>query len=188
MATFRTRTAFETSEDSQEGPSHLLRDFGQDGTAKLRPSKNALSFGPLDKLKPSTERSDSSEAASTTSSARSEYDYDAVRLDPPAVVQGSSGGGLQTKATLETTPHSQVNLIKSGNKHGDVLKINTQLPAGSTYGHHNRRRSIPIKLQKTGTKGKYLLSADDPEIKEILRRGIERQLEVQSKNRRSRSK
>jgi sterol O-acyltransferase len=38
-----------------------------------------------------------------------------------------------------------------------------------------RRRSIQIKLQKTDRKGEYTLTADDPEISEILQKGIERE-------------
>jgi sterol O-acyltransferase len=35
--------------------------------------------------------------------------------------------------------------------------------------------SIPIRLESTDRQGHYLLTADDPEIREILRKGIERE-------------
>ncbi|SMQ51700.1 unnamed protein product [Zymoseptoria tritici ST99CH_1A5] len=38
-----------------------------------------------------------------------------------------------------------------------------------------KENSIPIRLESTDKQGHYLLTADDPEIKEILRKGIERE-------------
>ena len=40
-----------------------------------------------------------------------------------------------------------------------------------------RRTSIQVRLAKTDHKGRYVLTADDPEIRDILRKGIERQEE-----------
>ncbi|KAF7187101.1 Sterol O-acyltransferase 2 [Pseudocercospora fuligena] len=42
---------------------------------------------------------------------------------------------------------------------------------------HKKRNSIQIRLERTDRKGKYILTADDPEIKAILRKGIEREAE-----------
>jgi sterol O-acyltransferase len=54
----------------------------------------------------------------------------------------------------------------------------------SDAGPHSRRRSIQIKLQKTDRKGEYTLTADDPEISDILQKGIEREKrEAKDKNR-----
>lgn len=38
-----------------------------------------------------------------------------------------------------------------------------------------RRGSIPIRLEKTEKKGRYILTADDPEVRDIIKRGLERQ-------------
>ncbi|KAB8345837.1 hypothetical protein FH972_022892 [Carpinus fangiana] len=38
-----------------------------------------------------------------------------------------------------------------------------------------RRKSIPVMLEKTDKKGRYILRADDTELREIIRDGIERQ-------------
>ncbi len=48
-----------------------------------------------------------------------------------------------------------------------------------------KRDSIKIRLEKTDRKGRYVLLADDPEIKEILRKGIERQ-EIEAGEKKSR--
>ncbi|KAM0705028.1 hypothetical protein Q7P35_007815 [Cladosporium inversicolor] len=54
----------------------------------------------------------------------------------------------------------------------------------SDAGPPSRRRSIQIKLQKTDRKGEYTLTADDPEISDILQKGIEREKrEAKDKNR-----
>ncbi|KAF2487009.1 acyl-CoA/sterol acyltransferase [Neohortaea acidophila] len=42
-------------------------------------------------------------------------------------------------------------------------------------GLKRRTNSIPVRLEKTTHKGRYILTADDPDIKEILRKGIERE-------------
>lgn len=44
-----------------------------------------------------------------------------------------------------------------------------------------RRRSIPVKLKKTQQAGQYLLTADETEIREILKQSIEREETVDSK-------
>lgn len=41
-----------------------------------------------------------------------------------------------------------------------------------------RRTSIQVRLEKTDRKGRYILKADDPDIKDILRKGIERKEEL----------
>ncbi|KAI9668439.1 MAG: acyl-CoA/sterol acyltransferase [Alyxoria varia] len=41
--------------------------------------------------------------------------------------------------------------------------------------HRSRRKSIPIRLEKTDKKGRYMLHADDAEMREILRQYLERQ-------------
>lgn len=54
----------------------------------------------------------------------------------------------------------------------------------SDTGPPSRRRSIQVKLQKTDRRGEYTLTADDPEISEILQKGIERERrEAKDKNR-----
>ncbi|KAK8205811.1 MBOAT, membrane-bound O-acyltransferase family-domain-containing protein [Phyllosticta capitalensis] len=40
---------------------------------------------------------------------------------------------------------------------------------------HSRRRSVLVNLERAPKKGGYILTADDPEIRRLLRRGIERE-------------
>jgi len=46
-------------------------------------------------------------------------------------------------------------------------------PGGN--GRHKKRGSIQIRLERTDRKGRYILTADDPEIRELLRKGMERE-------------
>jgi sterol O-acyltransferase len=48
-----------------------------------------------------------------------------------------------------------------------------------------RPKSISIELQKTDKEGRYLLTADDSELREILRRGMKRQSQGANARRRS---
>ena len=50
-----------------------------------------------------------------------------------------------------------------------------------------RRSSIPIRLEKTEKQGRYMLHADDPEVREIIRRGLERQ-EISSSSKTQRNR
>jgi sterol O-acyltransferase len=40
---------------------------------------------------------------------------------------------------------------------------------------HKKRNSIQVRLEKTDRKGRYILTADDPEIRDILKKGLERE-------------
>lgn len=75
-------------------------------------------------------------------------DYDTQRLHPDTIVPGSTGGKLE------------VNLE-------DSRRQKPGLPS--------RRGSIPVRLEKTDRKGRYLLTADDPDIKDIIKNGFARQ-------------
>lgn len=168
-------------------PTFLLGSLDQDGFAEL----NALGNGNLTAASSDRstvrQRATRSESAATSITTNSEEDYDDIKIDPSTVVQGSKGGGLKVAATLDA-PRSRLGL--------DSLRAidttwATETPSKSSepstsLGQHARRKSIPIKLEKTGRKGRYLLSADDPEIREILRWGLQRDSEGQDKKRRSR--
>jgi sterol O-acyltransferase len=107
-------------------------------------------------------RRDSS--ASTTSESASEEDYDAFRHDPMAVVAGGKGGGFEGVANGKTP-------VVNGNKKYESLKVPSNLRPGPT-----RLKSIPVTLNKLKEKGRYILTADDDALREILRTGIERVL------------
>lgn len=86
-------------------------------------------------------------------------DYDELQLDPDTLVANS-------RRSLDG------NYRPSG--HGfDGQNDAKSEPAA--FDESQRRTSIEIRLEKTDRKGRYILFADDPEIKDILRRGIERE-------------
>lgn len=85
-------------------------------------------------------------------------DYDALKPDQDAIMHGSQGGDLDIDA--ETVQDS-------------TARDSTR-----------RRRSIPIRLEKTDKRGRYKLHADDLEIREIIRASVERQRMAQSNSKR----
>ena len=106
-----------------------------------------------------------------------EDDYDNIKVDPSTVLLGSRGGGLQTEATLESPRRSCLGLSTLSDVDVSTATSNKRLSlkADVSLSNRSRRRSIPVTLQRTDTRGRYLLSADDPEIREILSRGLQRE-------------
>jgi sterol O-acyltransferase len=101
-------------------------------------------------------------SADSTSESASEEDYDAFRHDPMAVVAGGKGGGFEgaTNGTAAET---------NGSKTYESLKVPSNLRPGPA-----RLKSIPVTLNKLKEKGRYILTADDDALREILSTGIER--------------
>ena len=98
-----------------------------------------------------------SDAASETAS---EEDYDAMRHDPSAVVAGAKGGGFT-----------------NGAKTPDIEKTYEEFNAPSSKKSRPgplRLKSISVTLNKLKEHGRYVLTADDDALKEILKVGIER--------------
>ncbi|EKG17735.1 Membrane bound O-acyl transferase MBOAT [Macrophomina phaseolina MS6] len=101
-------------------------------------------------------------------------DYDDVQFDSSAVIAGSEGGGLNTPG-----------LIAPGSSNGSISGGSS--PAGRSYDDvrapieseppspHGRRKSVQVHLERTAKKGRYVLTADDPEIRRILRHGLEKE-------------
>lgn len=90
-------------------------------------------------------------------------DYDELHLDPDTLV-------ANTRSSMEEE-HRRLSVLSDGHS--------APIP------NLDRRSSIQVRLAKTDRKGRYILTADDPEIKDILKKGIERQ-EEQSGSRKSR--
>lgn len=97
-----------------------------------------------------------------SSHSSEEEDYDNLHPNPATVVDGAKGGGFEPNVNLPTLdqppPYEAVHHTKS--------------PSGS--------RSIQVTLEKTDKRGRYILTADDPQIREILRNGIEREAQAAS--------
>lgn len=98
-------------------------------------------------------------------------DYDHIEIDPDTLVSNA-----RTSLDESMRPAGAV----------DGSKLSRASTRSNGEGEkHRRRRSIQITLEKTGKKGRYVLKADDPEIREILKKGLERQ-ELEANNKKPR--
>ncbi|KAH8685930.1 MBOAT, membrane-bound O-acyltransferase family-domain-containing protein [Tricladium varicosporioides] len=110
----------------------------------------------------------------TTSETASEEDYDSLNHDPAVLAEGAKGGGL----VLETNGRSTVSPgVKS---FGSIKTPSTKSRPGPV-----RLKSIPVTLNKLKEKGRYILTADDDALREILRAGMEREKNPSSVKRKS---
>lgn len=104
-------------------------------------------------------------------------DYDTLKLDPAAVVKGSKGGGVENGPILAPKRMADSMSEESSNSSEEPAsyKTNQPLPRKPTSPSFARRKSIQVVLEKTDEKGRYIIRADDPEIRDIIRHGIERE-------------
>lgn len=133
--------------------SHVIGTLSVDGTATLRNDESHIN-GNL--YRPGLETRRSAESSSSDSSK----EYGKLRSDPSNVIEGSLGGGYEGKASLRN-PRRQ---------HGTIQRDpqETQRPSVP------RRKSITVRLEKTDEAGRYLLNTEDPELRVLLKAGIER--------------
>jgi sterol O-acyltransferase len=113
---------------------------------------------------------------SNHSSLSDEEDYDELKHDPKTMVEGSLGGGLKIN-----TMNGHSNGIPQASSTEKVVEVIRPTSPAARIPLGDRRRSIQITLEKTNKKGKYILTADDPEYREIMRNLIERDMDSQSK-------
>ena len=143
-----------TSEDSLSSISgvNLVGDVSADGNIVLRrkPSANHQSNG--HSLAKSEHR---------TSSSSSEEDYEHLQANPATVVRGSKGGHLSVAGDVEPSSYS------SGQS-GAYEEQRASSPK------HRRRASIPVLLEKTDQKGEFKLTADDPDLRRMIKSGLKR--------------
>ncbi|KAK0263835.1 Sterol O-acyltransferase 2 (Sterol-ester synthase 2) [Friedmanniomyces endolithicus] len=154
------------SKDTLDAP-HLLGSIGRDGLAALQADMSAGSNGHVrparneteapDFSNPQASASEENESAVEDESDETIEDYDELQLDPDTLIANSR------KSMSEAyRPSLGVSMETNGQ---DRFKP----------GRPKKRNSIQIRLEKTDRKGRYVLTADDPEIREVLRRGIERE-------------
>lgn len=109
-----------------------------------------------------------------TQSETSEEDYDNLKHDPAAVVGGGKGGGYEETQASHITPELNGNGYSSSNGNGfksyEALKTDTHKRPGT-----QRLKSIPVTLNRLKEKGRYILTADDEALREILKSGLERE-------------
>ncbi|KAK3114761.1 Sterol O-acyltransferase 2 (Sterol-ester synthase 2) [Teratosphaeriaceae sp. CCFEE 6253] len=159
------------SNSTPEAP-HLLGSVDRDGCAARAADPSAGQTGnvrPGKKEHPSTGIRDFSnqgahpprsahESAVEDESDETVEDYDDMMLDPNTLVANIRSMG----EVYRSSP-------------GGPMAADTTLHAErAARGEHTKRNSIQVRLEKTDRKGRYVLTADDPEIREVLRKGIER--------------
>jgi len=96
-----------------------------------------------------------------------------VRLEDEVTKPRPSDQASSGQATSETTPS------RRSSSDEDVEDYDTQLPEAGTIitdeaAEARQAPSIPVRLTQIETSGTYKLTADDPEIRQILRLGLER--------------
>jgi sterol O-acyltransferase len=157
--------------------NELVGSIAKDGTASLKPRHKHTTY------LQTADASNSSSSASLTSDDDVE-DYDKIQLDPDTIIDGSSGGPLGETAT-GSQQEQDLSLKPSRSGVGHIRRQsdnNTrQLSPDS------RRKSIQVRLEKTDRKGHYTLTANDPDIRDILRKGMEREKASQDPSKRSRT-
>jgi len=154
---------------SLEKAPQLVGQLTEDGIANLRedttyklPTGDAPPRSLKAALEAVTDSRSSTNGSDTASETASEEDYDAMRHDPSAVVVGGKGGGFVAETHGARTP--------------DVGKTyeGVKAPSSKSRPAPIRLKSIPITLNKLTENGRYVLTADDDALREILKLGIER--------------
>ncbi|KAL0254810.1 Sterol O-acyltransferase 2 (Sterol-ester synthase 2) [Diplodia seriata] len=89
---------------------------------------------------------------------------DDMHFDPSAIVAGSEGGGLDTPG-----------LIAQDSSGGSSPCAYDAVRTPADTSSHGRRKSVQVNLEATATKGHYVLTANDHEIRRILRHGLQQE-------------
>jgi len=127
----------------------------------------------LSLLSPSEDSGD--EWSADTSQVDDTEDYDTLTPDPATIVEGSAGGGTETMLGVGK-PGSPEEAMSVGrtkdmqSSHGATTSLRRSSKNGNS-----RRRSVQVILEETHKKGRYVLTADDPELRELLRHGLDKE-------------
>ncbi|THW61617.1 acyl-CoA/sterol acyltransferase [Aureobasidium pullulans] len=171
------RPGLKTSDtlDAQE----LVGSIAKDGTASLEPRHRQTTY---------IQNADFSNSSSSTSLTSDEdiEDYDKIKLDPDTIVDGSSGGPLGNPQPVADPDADQDLSLKPSLSGVGHIRRNPD-SHDRQLSPDSRRKSIQIRLEKTDRKGHYILTADDPDIRDILRKGMEREEASQDPSKRARS-
>jgi sterol O-acyltransferase len=146
-------------QDTLDAPQ-LVGKLGRNSLAELQPNLVSSS---------STDAQDQSR---TTQNGVGAHDFASRSKSDSATVNADSDDTIEDYDELELNPDTLIaNSRVAPSKSASSVDARRRSDAGAPI----RRRSIQIKLQKTDRKGEYTLTADDPEISEILQKGIERE-------------
>ena len=160
MTEFLSQRPSLSTKDTFDSP-HLSGKLNKHGIAALQPNDDMDQKENEDPLV--YDVADSNEHSLSASSEELE-DYDAMPLDPDTIVDGSTGGIADIRR-----PSAGHNRHSNGH-----IRRRSEFAEGGPD-TLTRRKSIQVRLEKTDQRGRYILTADDPEIKEILKKGIERE-------------
>jgi hypothetical protein len=151
-------------QDTLDAPQ-LVGKLGRNSIAELQP--NLVASSERDARAPANSTRDGVGARDFASRSKSD--------SAAATANTDSDDTIEDYDDLEVDPDT---LIANSRSNGEHRRRSDAGPPS------RRRRSIQIKLQKTDRKGEYTLTADDPEISDILQKGIERERrEAKDKNR-----
>ena len=151
--------------DTLDHAPHLAGKLSRDGFANLDVDKAngnvSLDVPTGVSLDPS-----SSVPSASESVVSDDEDYDTMKLDPDVLMRATKGISAQQLSDL---PNSE----------------NGHLENGHTR-QNGRSTSLEVRLEKTGKRGRYKLTADDPQIRDIIRWGLEREEALDARKQRSR--
>lgn len=150
-------------QDTLDAPQ-LVGTLGRNSIAELQPN-----------LVSSSEK-DGRVQSNATRDGVGAHDFASRSKSDSAAANADSDDTIEDYDELEIDPDT---LIANSRSNGEQRRR-------SDTGPPSRRRSIQVKLQKTERKGEYTLTADDPEISEILQKGIERERREAKDNNRTR--
>jgi sterol O-acyltransferase len=147
---------------SFEGAAHLIGELGADGTASLQ-RVDVTSNGNAQRPKSySQDSSVSSEEASIHG------ELDGLVPEEFAITESESAAVLRSK-------HHQ----GSGNTYDGASESDKVIRSC-------RRKSLTVRLEKTDQAGRYQLTAEDPELRNLLKAGFEKSKDGGIKKKRSR--
>ncbi|KAK2625274.1 hypothetical protein QTJ16_005643 [Diplocarpon rosae] len=162
---------------SSEGAPQLVGQLGSNGVASLSidSSYSPPSLSDLPQsTKPSLNATNKRDSSGPMKSDSSEEDYDALKHEPSAVVVGGKGGGFNENEK----PLEEPDTVSHGKSTYEDLKPRTKTGQFAT-----RLKTIPVTLNKLKEKGRYILTADEQALREILKSGIERETNPDKKRR-----
>lgn len=168
--------------NSTEDNQHILGNLSLDFVSKSKTSNESLVSRGENGFKSTV----TTDVTSPRDGSQDEDDYDLLEIDPTTVLRGSKGGGLQSEPTLDIPQEMNLStqyetIIGKGPTRPSPNTNSSSRPALS-----GRRQSFSIKLEKTNEKGRYILKADDPELRDILRSGLQREAEIDGAKKRTR--
>ena len=145
-----------SSASSFEGASHLIGELAADGTASLQRDDSTLNSN-------SGELGLDSQDSVASSEESIHGELDGLVPEPAA----------NNRSAILRSNHYN----KSENHHGESDFTNFET---------RRRKSLAVRLQKTDQAGRYQLTAEDPELRDLLKQGFERSKDGAFKKKRSR--